>query len=940
MKRLLGFQFLRQRLGTLSLRAHLFALVVVSMLPFLVFAFLVLNIFASREKASLATGLRETTRALSSALDREFEATRAALESLGTLEDFDSGDLALVHRTLRRVQQSRPNWRTIVLHDPSGRQILNLLNPFGEPLPETEIDQESFRATVNTKQPMPINFHRDPTAGPLVGYRVPVLRAGEVRYVLSVEIVPAVYGEILARQKLPAEAVATVIDGRDMIVGTSGPQALVGQLAGPLVRRAAPGELDGWFEGPDREGVPSYVAFSRSPTNRWAISLAIPAAQLEKPLTRSLAALLGAGAVFLIVGILLAVIVEARLSEPLDELTRQTGALGRGETVVMSGHSRVTEVENLRRDIGRTAELLEQRGQERDRAAAALRELNDRLELRILERTGELQAANSELRREIRERLLAEAALRAEHVYLNLLRSTEQVIHDAASIEGALKAALEQICCDLGSPVGYASTLAAAQQERRALLWYVEADPDRFAALQPALEHAGAGGNDPAGLALSGLRINCWNELAARPEPWARAAADAGLVSACAFAVFGGNEPAGALAFFSERPIDLDQRLSTLLAQLAMQLGRAVERQHADEALRLSEERFRSAFDEGPIGIGMVDLEMRYLRVNQVLCGMLGLPSEELLGHKFFANVHPRDLSDIRRQAERLLHGETTGYRHETRLIGNNGEVLWCFVTATLIAVRNSTPNYALYLIENITERKRMEEKLRESERLVAVGATAAMFAHEVGNPLNGISTTVQMIERDLTRAKNGINPSVFSALRDIKSEINRLGALLHEFRYLARPQRLEQHPVRLDSLIAAVLIPNSYSERNVLLLIDVPDDLPAISVDEERLKQVVANLADNAVEAMPEGGTLTVRAFRDRDELCLEIADTGMGISPGVNIFELFTTTKSHGTGLGLAVVRQIVSAHGGRVDYRSVPGSGATFTVRLPITNHEITN
>jgi hypothetical protein len=152
MKRLLGFQFLRQRLGTLSLRAHLFALVVVSMLPFLVFAFLVLNIFASREKASLATGLRETTRALSSALDREFEATRAALESLGTLEDFDSGDLALVHRTLRRVQQSRPNWRTIVLHDPSGRQILNLLNPFGEPLPETEIDQESFRATVNTKQ--------------------------------------------------------------------------------------------------------------------------------------------------------------------------------------------------------------------------------------------------------------------------------------------------------------------------------------------------------------------------------------------------------------------------------------------------------------------------------------------------------------------------------------------------------------------------------------------------------------------------------------------------------------------------------------------------------------------------------------------------------------------------------------------------------------------
>jgi PAS domain S-box-containing protein len=939
MKRLLDYEYLRHRLGTLSLRAHLFALVVVSVLPFLIFAFLVLNLFASREKASLATGLRETSRALSSALDREFEATRTALEAVGTLEDFDSGDLSQIYRKLRRVVQSRPNWRTIIVHEPSGNQVLNLLNRFGEPLPEADIEQESFRAVLSTKQPMPINFHRDPAAGPMVGYRVPVLRAGELRYVLSATIAPAVYGEILARQKLPPQAVATIVDGRNIVVAASAHQELVGQMAGPLVRRAAPDQLDGWFEGLDREGVSSFAAFSRSPVNSWAVSLTIPAAQLEAPLMRSLWALVGAGVIFLIVGILLAVIVEARITEPLDELTRETSALGRGESVVMDGHSRVTEVENLRRDIGRTAGLLEQRGQERDRAAAALRELNDRLEQRILERTDELETANSELRREIRERQLAEAALRAEHVFLNLLRSTELVIHEAASIEGALNAALEQICRHLGSPFGYCSMPAGAKPERCTLLWHVEADRERFAALRLALEQASDGGRDPASLALSSRKLNCLNDLAAQSEPWAGAATDAGLVSVCAFAVIGGGDLTGALAFFSERAIELDPRFSTLLAQLAMQLGRAVERQQADEALRLSEERFRSAFDEGPIGIGMVDLEMRYLRVNQVLCGMLGWRSEELLGQKFFASVHPRDVSDIRRHAERLLRGETTGYRHETRLIDKNGEVLWCCITATLIATRNSTPNYALYLIENITEQKRMEEKLRESERLAAVGATSAMFAHEVGNPLNGISTTVQMIERDLSRAQNGINPLVLSGLGDIKSEITRLGALLHEFRYLARPQRLEQRPVRLDHLVASVLLPNAYSEHSVALKIDIPADLPVISGDGEKLKQVVANLADNAVEAMPEGGTLTVRAYRDRDELCLEIADTGIGISPGVNIFELFTTTKSHGTGLGLAVVRQIVSAHGGRVDYRSVPGEGTIFTVTLPL-NEEMAN
>src|SRR6185295_7461173 len=137
-------------------------------------------------------------------------------------------------------------------------------------------------------QSMPINFHRDPAAGPMVGYRLPVLRAGQLRYVLSAKIAPAVYGEILSRQKLPPQAVATIVDGRNIIVAAGARQELVGRIAGPLVRRAAPGQLDGWFEGLDREGVESFAAFSRSPASGWAVSLTIPAAQLDAPLMRSL----------------------------------------------------------------------------------------------------------------------------------------------------------------------------------------------------------------------------------------------------------------------------------------------------------------------------------------------------------------------------------------------------------------------------------------------------------------------------------------------------------------------------------------------------------------------------------------------------------------------------------------------------------------------------
>src|SRR4030095_6787830 len=102
-------------------------------------------------------------------------------------------------------------------------------------------------------------------------------------------------------------------------------------------------------------------------------------------------------------------------------------------------------------------------------------------------------------------------------------------------------------------------------------------------------------------------------------------------------------------------------------------------------------------------------------------------------------------------------------------------------------------------------------------------------------------------------------------------NEITRLGALLHEFRFLARPQRLELHPVHLDALVAAVLAPDTYRARAVELEVDIPSDLPAITVDEEKMKQVVANLANNAADAMPEGGTLKIRGYCERDALCLE---------------------------------------------------------------------
>ena len=119
-----------------------------------------------------------------------------------------------------------------------------------------------------------------------------------------------------------------------------------------------------------------------------------------------------------------------------------------------------------------------------------------------------------------------------------------------------------------------------------------------------------------------------------------------------------------------------------------------------------------------------------------------------------------------------------------------------------------------------------------------------------------------------------------------------------------------------------------------------VPDTLPSVQADADKLKQVFLNLCKNAVEAMPAGGTLTLRAHCAAEQVIIEVADTGDGIPDGVNIFEPFATTKAEGTGLGLPIVQQIVTAHGGTLSYTSTPGQGTTFSVVLPLSPSNATS
>jgi PAS domain S-box-containing protein len=925
-----------------SLRSHLILIVLVAIIPVLLFSAVMLSIFARQERESVKAGLGETNRALASALELEFESTLSTLVVLASAASLDTGDLATFRRVLERAAPTRPDWKTIKLHDPAGNELIDLLS---SPRPDDSapLRDSGFDELLRTQKPTPVEYYMEPGIGPMVGARAPVVRGGKIKYVLTAGIEPALFRNILARQKLPEGSVGVVFDRNGTIVAASRPE-LVGRSAGSLLKGNQPGEvLEGWVEGLNWENVPSYATFEKSPTSGWSVALLVPSETVQATLRQSLFAVAGAGALFLLGGLLLAIVIEERISTPLANLTMAANALGRGESVSFAGASPVTEISALAQDLERAARLLQERAQERDRAEAETRQINQDLERLVIDQTRELATANreletniAELRDEVRERHRIEDALRREHHHLELLQRTELATNEAGGIEAILSSAVEHICIHLKWHVGRVAYRGERfpQGVSAPSSWHINGHAQRLEPLRALIDALPYPGT-LASRAETSQRVELIGDLRQeRGCEWARTALDCGLLSAVALPVLAANQVIAVLEFYCDHFVVFDDRLSSIITRIADQLGRTVERKQAEEALRLSEERFRKAFDEGPIGISLADANCRYFRVNRAFVEMLECMEKDLLGQDCFARVHPLDAAKTRHLTERLLNGDIDNFRQEARYINTKGEPVWTHLTATTITSSDGSHKYALQMVENITEQKRIEEKLRESERLAVLGATTAMFAHEIGNPLNSISTTVQLLERDLTRPQPSGKEPMLASLHDIRQEITRLGALLHEFRFLSRPQNLDLRPAPMDRLARELIEGEAerYAQRGVKVEAAFAAELPLVLVDEERIKQALWNVCENAVDAMPNGGTLNLRGYPYGDDVCLDIEDSGVGIPEGLDVFELFTTTKANGTGLGLAIARQILSAHGGWIRYETKAGEGTVFVVALP--------
>ncbi len=241
----------------------------------------------------------------------------------------------------------------------------------------------------------------------------------------------------------------------------------------------------------------------------------------------------------------------------------------------------------------------------------------------------------------------------------------------------------------------------------------------------------------------------------------------------------------------------------------------------------------------------------------------------------------------------------------------------------------------ARHLARSLEKLRSQGEELRRAERLSALGTLAGGLAHEIRNPVSIIRATAQLLQAEC-------GPETAESLAVIQQETDRIEQLVTELVHLATGHEPTPQWTDLQALLARVrerLAPLAQT-HGVALQVDLPNTPSSAWVDPKRIEQVLVQLAMNAIQAMAEeqkGGTVTFQVRWEAQEplpLVLEVHDTGPGIPSELRsrIFDPFFTTKDTGTGLGLAVVQRIVEDHGGRVQVRSTPGQGTTFTVRLP--------
>jgi two-component system, cell cycle sensor histidine kinase and response regulator CckA len=399
--------------------------------------------------------------------------------------------------------------------------------------------------------------------------------------------------------------------------------------------------------------------------------------------------------------------------------------------------------------------------------------------------------------------------------------------------------------------------------------------------------------------------------------------------------------------------------------------------------------RFQAMFEEAAIGIGICQLNGRILEANPALSRMLGYSQQELAGSHagdFFPEVHPElhrengresdpgNFSQDERWLSELMRGERGWIEFEKRLRRKDGSEFWGHLTVSLARDTRRQPAFLIAMLADATERKRVEEHLREAEKMEVIGRLAGGIAHDFNNLLTGILLYCDLLSAGLERVglergrlanggweSRGLDTSeLCQHVEEVRMAGEQGAALTHQLLAIARKQAAEPRPIPINEIVVSSenLLRRLIGEA-IELVTALDSGAGRVLADPAQLRQILMNLVLNARDALPQGGKirLITRAAEfprespgevsskaepgsARRAVSLAVKDNGCGMDAETRgrLFEPFFTTKNpgKGTGLGLATVQRIVSETGGMIEVESEPGRGTCIEVFLPAVEY----
>ncbi len=352
--------------------------------------------------------------------------------------------------------------------------------------------------------------------------------------------------------------------------------------------------------------------------------------------------------------------------------------------------------------------------------------------------------------------------------------------------------------------------------------------------------------------------------------------------------------------------------------------------QERTKQLAESERKYRQLVEEIRDGC-FIYRNARIVFANQAFCDMHGYTLSEVINRRSREFVAPESYQEVKELYREFMAKKRSEDQYIYWRLNKNGEK---FPTENKVILTHYEGEVAvLGICRDITERMEIEKRVREAESLAHIGQLTTSIAHEIRNPLSAASMSIQDLLKSVSVSGNDKR-----RIEILGKEIARVDRIVTEMLDFAKPMKYDFQPLSIEELIHSCLdvLETKTREKDIDIRIKLPENVPTPVLDREKMVQALINVLLNSIEAVGEGGEVTITATAGRDFLRIDIVDNGPGIAEEdvQYIFDPFFSRKKRGTGLGLANARKIVEAHGGKIDLRPGPSGGTSVTIDVPVS------